>query len=90
MSILAWIIVGIIAGWLARMVIPSEGPAGLLGDLVIGVVGAIVGGWFFTSFGHPAVTGVNIGSIVVSLMGAVVVLWLVRLFTGTRPSRLAR
>jgi uncharacterized membrane protein YeaQ/YmgE (transglycosylase-associated protein family) len=89
MSILAWIIVGIIAGWLARMVIPSEGPAGLLGDLVIGVVGALVGGWIFTSFGHPAVTGVNIGSIVVAFIGAVGVLWLMRLFTGTRQSRLA-
>jgi uncharacterized membrane protein YeaQ/YmgE (transglycosylase-associated protein family) len=90
MSILAWIIVGIIAGWLARMVIPSEGPAGLLGDLVIGVVGAMVGGWIFNSFGHPGVTGVNIGSIVVSFVGAVGVLWLMRLFTGTRHSRLAR
>lgn len=88
MSMLAWIVVGIIAGWLARMVIPSAGPAGLLGDLVIGVVGAIVGGWIFNnSFGHPGITGVNIGSIVVAFVGAVVVLWLMRLFTGTRHSR---
>ena len=87
MSILAWIIVGIVAGWLARMVIPSEGPAGLLGDLVIGVVGAIGGGWVFNSFGHAGPTGVNIGSIVVSFVGAVGVLWLMRLFTGTRHSR---
>jgi uncharacterized membrane protein YeaQ/YmgE (transglycosylase-associated protein family) len=89
MSILAWIIVGIISGWLARMVIPCEGPAGLLGDLVFGVVGALVGGWIFNSFGHPGVTGVNIGSIVVAFIGAVGVLWLMRLFTGTRQSRLA-
>ncbi len=89
MSILALIIVGIIAGWLARMVIPGAGPAGLLGDLVIGVVGAIVGGWIFNSFGHPGATGVNIGSIIVAFVGAVVVLWLMRLFTGRRNPRVA-
>jgi uncharacterized membrane protein YeaQ/YmgE (transglycosylase-associated protein family) len=87
MSILAWIVVGIIAGWLARMVIPGEGPAGLLGDLVIGVVGAVVGGWIFGYFGHPGATGVNIGSIVVAFVGAVIVLWLMRLFTGRRTAR---
>jgi uncharacterized membrane protein YeaQ/YmgE (transglycosylase-associated protein family) len=87
MGIMAWIIVGIIAGWMAKRVIPGEGPAGLLGDLVIGVVGAIVGGWVFNSFGHPGATGVNIGSIIVSFVGAVVVLWLMRQLTGTRHSR---
>jgi len=54
---------------------------------VIGVVGAIVGGWVFNSFGHPGATGVNIGSIIVSFAGAVVVLWLMRQLTGTRHSR---
>lgn len=87
MSILAWIVVGIIAGWLARMVIRGEGPAGLLGDLVIGVVGAVVGGWIFNAFGHPGATGVNIGSIIVAFVGALVVLGLMRLFTGRRIAR---
>ena len=89
MTILAWLIVGIIAGWLAKRVIPGEGPKGLLGDLVIGVVGAIAGGWIFNYFGHPGATGVNIGSIVVAFVGAVVVLWLMRQFVGTRGPRLA-
>jgi uncharacterized membrane protein YeaQ/YmgE (transglycosylase-associated protein family) len=89
MSILAWIIVGILAGWLAKKVIPGEGPGGVLGDLVIGVVGAIVGGWVFNYFGHPGATGLNIGSIIVAFVGAVVVLWLMRLVTGTRHARLA-
>ena len=89
MSILAWIIVGIIAGWLAKMVIPGEGPRGVLGDLVIGVIGAIAGGWIFNYFGHPGATGVNVGSIVVAFVGAVVVLWLMRQFVGTRGARLA-
>jgi uncharacterized membrane protein YeaQ/YmgE (transglycosylase-associated protein family) len=89
MSIFALIVVGIIAGWLARMVMPGEGPAGLLGDLVIGVVGAFVGGWVFKSFGHPGATGLNIGSIVVAFVGAVIVLWLMRLVTGRRTARSA-
>jgi uncharacterized membrane protein YeaQ/YmgE (transglycosylase-associated protein family) len=89
MSIFALIIVGIIAGWLARMVMSGEGPAGLLGDLVVGVIGAVVGGWIFNALGHPGATGLNIGSIVVAFVGAVVVLWLTRLFTGRRTARSA-
>jgi len=89
MSILAWVIVGIIAGWLAKRVIPGEGPGGVLGDLVIGVGGAIAGGWIFNAFGHPGATGVNIGSIVVAFVGAVVVLWLMRQISGTRGARLS-
>ena len=89
MSILSWIVVGMVGGWLGRMVIPGEGPGGLLGDLVIGVVGAILGGWIFGFFGHVGVTGVNIGSIIVAFVGAVVVLWLVRQLTGMRHSRAA-
>src|SRR5207302_1842951 len=70
MSILAWIVVGIIAGWLARMAIPGAGPAGLLGDLVLGVVGAIVGGWVFNAFGYPGATGASVaGTIVLSPVG---------------------
>jgi uncharacterized membrane protein YeaQ/YmgE (transglycosylase-associated protein family) len=89
MSTLAWIIVGIIAGWLGRMVIPGQGPAGLLGDLVIGVIGAVVGGWIFNALGHPGATGLNIGSIIVAFVGAVVVLWLMRLFTGRQAAKVA-
>ena len=88
MTILAWLIVGIIAGWLAKMVIPGEAPKGVRGDLVIGVAGAIAGGWIFNFFGHPGATGLNVGSIVVAFVGAVVVLWLMRQFVGTRSAGL--
>ncbi len=81
--------VGIIAGWLAKRVIPGEAPRGVFGDLPVGVVGAIAGGLIFNYFGHPGATGVNIGSIVVAFVGAVVVLWLMRQLTGTRHARLA-
>jgi uncharacterized membrane protein YeaQ/YmgE (transglycosylase-associated protein family) len=84
MSILAWIIVGIIAGWLAKMVIPGEGPGGVVGDLVVGVVGAFIGGWIFNYFGHAGVTGINIGSIIVAFIGGVILLWIIRTLTGKR------
>jgi uncharacterized membrane protein YeaQ/YmgE (transglycosylase-associated protein family) len=84
MSIFAWIIVGIIAGWLAKMVIPGEGPGGVIGDLVIGVVGAIIGGWVFNYFGHAGVTGINIGSIIVAFIGGVILLWILRAVSGKR------
>jgi len=69
-----WVIVGIIAGYLAKSV-RGEGPQGLLGDLVVGVIGAFVGGWIFNYFGYPGVTGLNLGSIVVAFVGSVVFLW---------------
>jgi uncharacterized membrane protein YeaQ/YmgE (transglycosylase-associated protein family) len=84
MSIMAWIIVGIIAGWLAKMVMPGEAPRGVFGDLLVGVAGAIAGGWLFRYFGHPGATGVNVGSLVVAFIGAVVLLWLLRQVGGLR------
>lgn len=84
MSVLAWIVVGIIAGWLAKMVVRGEGPGGILGDLLIGVIGAIIGGWVFNYFGHPGVTGLNIGSIVVAFVGGIILLLIMRAVTGTR------
>jgi uncharacterized membrane protein YeaQ/YmgE (transglycosylase-associated protein family) len=85
-DIIAWIIVGIIAGWLAKMVVPGEGPGGVIGDLVVGVVGAIIGGWIWNYFGHVGATGLNIPSIIVAFVGGVVLLLIVRLFTRGRAA----
>ena len=84
MGILAWIIVGIIAGFLAKAVVPGEGPGGILGDLIIGVVGALLGGWIFNAFGSAGATGLNLWSILVAFVGAVVLLLIIRAFTGRR------
>jgi len=81
MSILAWIVIGIIAGFLAKSVVPGEAPGGLLGDLVVGIVGALIGGWLFTTFGSAGVTGFNLWSLLVAFVGGVVLLLLVRAFT---------
>ena len=84
MSIIAWIVVGLIAGFLARAVVPGEGPGGILGDLIIGIVGAIIGGWLFNLFGHVGATGINIWSIIVAFIGSVILLWIVRAVRGGR------
>lgn len=80
MGLLTWLIVGALAGWLASMVIKG-GAFGLLGYIIIGVVGAFVGGWLSTQiFNLPyAVTGFNLVSIIVATVGAVVVLFVISL-----------
>ncbi len=84
MGILAWIVVGLIAGWLAKMVVPGEGPGGIVGDLIVGIIGALIGGWVFNAFGHMGATGINVWSIVVAFIGAVILLLIIRAFTGRR------
>ncbi len=78
MSILAWIILGIIAGFIGSKIVNKTGE-GLVLDLVLGVIGAIVGGFLFNTFGHEGVTGLNVYSLIVAVIGAVVVLFAYRL-----------
>jgi uncharacterized membrane protein YeaQ/YmgE (transglycosylase-associated protein family) len=73
MSFLAWIILGLISGFIASKLVNRTGE-GVLLDIVLGVVGAFVGGWLFSTFGMARVTGLNIYSMVVAVIGAVVVL----------------
>ena len=73
MSILAWIVLGIVAGFIASKLINKSG-SGLVIDLVLGVVGAVVGGWLFNQFGSAGVTGFNLYSLFVAVIGTVVVL----------------
>ncbi|MDQ2865747.1 MAG: GlsB/YeaQ/YmgE family stress response membrane protein [Candidatus Eremiobacteraeota bacterium] len=84
MGILLWIIFGIIVGAVARWIVPGEGPGGVIGDLVIGIVGALLGGWIFSLFGHVGVTGFNVGSFITAIIGAVVLLFIVRAVSGRR------
>ena len=75
MGVISWIILGLIAGFIASKILNRTG-SGLIVDLVLGMVGAAVGGFIFSGlFGMSGVTGVNIWSILVSVIGAVIVLW---------------
>ncbi|MFY9660986.1 MAG: GlsB/YeaQ/YmgE family stress response membrane protein [Terriglobales bacterium] len=73
MSILAWIVLGVVAGFIGSKIVNKSGDGFFL-DLVLGVVGAVVGGWLFSFFGAHGVTGLNIYSLIVAVIGAVVVL----------------
>jgi uncharacterized membrane protein YeaQ/YmgE (transglycosylase-associated protein family) len=73
MSILGWIVLGAVAGWIGSMLINKTGE-GLFRDIVLGIVGAVVGGWIFAAFGSAGVTGFNAWSLFVAVVGAVVVL----------------
>jgi len=73
MGILAWLILGLVAGFIASKVVNKTGE-GLIMDIVLGIVGAVVGGWLFTRLGYAGVTGLNIYSMLVAVVGAVVVL----------------
>jgi uncharacterized membrane protein YeaQ/YmgE (transglycosylase-associated protein family) len=86
MGLIGWLIVGLIAGILAKWAVPGEGPGGILGDIIVGIVGAFIGGWVFNFFGHTGVTGLNIGSIVVAFIGAVILLYIIRAFSGRRSA----
>jgi uncharacterized membrane protein YeaQ/YmgE (transglycosylase-associated protein family) len=73
MSIFAWIILGLIAGFIGSKIVNKRGE-GLVLDLVLGIVGAVAGGWLFNTFGASGVTGLNLYSLMVAVVGAVVVL----------------
>jgi len=86
MGIIAWIVLGLIAGALAKLIMPGRDPGGIIVTMLIGIAGAIVGGFLFSLFGGGGVTGVNLGSIVVAVVGALVLLFLYRLFMGRRST----
>jgi uncharacterized membrane protein YeaQ/YmgE (transglycosylase-associated protein family) len=73
MSILAWLVLGLIAGFVGSKIVNKSGE-GIFLDIVLGIVGAVVGGWLFTRFGASGVTGLNLYSLLVAVVGAVVVL----------------
>jgi uncharacterized membrane protein YeaQ/YmgE (transglycosylase-associated protein family) len=79
MSIIAWIILGLIAGFIASKIVDRHGQ-GVVLDIVLGIVGAVIGGWVFSAFGGAGVTGLNIYSILVAIVGAVVLLVIVNAF----------
>jgi uncharacterized membrane protein YeaQ/YmgE (transglycosylase-associated protein family) len=76
MSIIAWLVLGLLAGWIGSMIVNRGRGEGLMLDIVLGVVGAFVGGFLFNMFGETGVSGLNLYSMLVAVAGAVVVLFL--------------
>lgn len=83
MGIIAWIVLGAIAGFLANMIV--GGNEGLIGTILLGIVGAVVGGWLASTVLHKGdVTGLNVESIVVAVIGSIIVLFVYRALIGRR------
>jgi uncharacterized membrane protein YeaQ/YmgE (transglycosylase-associated protein family) len=78
MNIILWILLGLIAGWGASVIMGTRSEQGPLMDIVLGVIGALVGGFIMSLLGFGGVTGFNIYSILVSVLGAVILIWLRR------------
>ena len=85
MGILSWIIVGLIAGWLAGVLVKGGG-FGCVGDIIVGVIGGLLGGWLASYFFHMGdpMSGINFESIAVAFVGAVILVIILRLLSGRR------
>lgn len=85
MSIIGWIVLGLVAGFIGSKIVNKSGQGFIL-DIVLGIVGAVAGGFIFSLFGATGVTGFNIYSLIVAVIGSVVVLWLYHAITGNRSA----
>jgi uncharacterized membrane protein YeaQ/YmgE (transglycosylase-associated protein family) len=84
MGFISWIILGLVAGAIAKLLLPGKDPGGFIITIIIGVIGAIIGGYISTILGFGTVTGVNFGSIIIAILGAIVLLLIYRMVK--RPS----
>ena len=84
MGILTWIIVGLVAGAIAKAIHPGKDPGGFIVTILIGIAGAVVGGWISSMLGYGTVDGFDLGSLVIAILGAVLLLFIYRKFSS-RP-----
>jgi uncharacterized membrane protein YeaQ/YmgE (transglycosylase-associated protein family) len=85
MGILSWIIVGLLAGWIAGMIMKGSG-YGVVGNIVVGIVGALLGGFLSTTlFDGVSLSGFNLQSLLIAILGSIVLIFLVRLLPGRSP-----
>ena len=84
MGIIAWIVLGLIAGAIAKAIMPGNDPGGIIVTMLIGVVGAFLGGWLGSLITGTGLTGFSVWSIVLAIVGALILLWIYRLSTRNR------
>jgi len=78
-NILIWVVLGALAGWIASIVMGRNKQMGAIANIVVGIVGALIGGYIMNLFGAPGVSGLNLYSILVAIGGAILLLFVVRL-----------
>lgn len=85
MDIIVWIIVGALAGWVASMIMKTDASMGALANIVVGIIGAFLGGWVVSLFGYNVAEGqINIPSILTAILGAVILLAIIKAVRGQR------
>ena len=82
MGTIAWIVLGGVAGWIGSKIMGTDDSQGIILNIIVGIIGAWLGGYLFNMLGYAAVTGFNLYSLLVSVIGAVVLLWIVKLVRG--------
>jgi uncharacterized membrane protein YeaQ/YmgE (transglycosylase-associated protein family) len=83
MNLLAWLIIGAVAGWLASVVMKTRATQGIFMDIVFGILGAVVGGFVMSMFGATGITGFNLYSLLVATLGAVLLVWIAKMIRTT-------
>ena len=84
MGIITWIVIGLIAGVLGKLLMPGDDPGGIIVTILIGMAGALVGGFVVSLLGGAGMTGFNLSSILVATLGAIILLAVYRMFAGRR------
>jgi uncharacterized membrane protein YeaQ/YmgE (transglycosylase-associated protein family) len=79
-NLIAWIILGAVAGWIASIIMKRDAQMGALANIVVGILGAVIGGFLFNLFGLPGDTGFNLWTLLVAIVGSVVLLFLIGTF----------
>ena len=87
MGVISWIVIGLIAGFLGKLIMPGRDPGGFIITIVLGMLGALVGGFAIQLIGGVGVTGFNIWSILVATLGAIILLAIYRVLAGSRRYR---
>ncbi len=90
MGIILWIIFGALVGWVASKIMKTDQEQGAILNIVVGIIGALIGGWVMSFFGQSGVTGFNIWSFLVALLGAIVLIGIVRAIRGAGSNKGAR
>jgi uncharacterized membrane protein YeaQ/YmgE (transglycosylase-associated protein family) len=86
MNIIAWIILGALAGWFASILAGTNAQMGALANIAVGILGAFLGGFLVQAFGGAGITGFNLWSLIVATLGAIVLLMIVKVFTRSHHS----
>ncbi len=82
MSIIAWIIFGALAGWIASIIMKTNEEQGAVANIIIGIIGAFIGGGLYQLIGGDGISGFNIVSLIVAIIGSVILIFLMRLLSG--------